>query len=66
MEERAVIFLIGAILCSIGTLALVSANIQVTVISMGLGLSLIALALGKDAMEKLFDMFSDIFRSIFK
>jgi hypothetical protein len=66
MEQNESSFILGAILCVLGTVALFEGNAIWTIFLMGLGLSFMALALGKDAMEKLFDLFADIFRSIFK
>lgn len=53
----------GFILCLFGTVALLMGNVLGAVVLLGLGLIIVAVLAG--FIEKLFDLFADIFGSIF-
>lgn len=65
MEEKSGLWLLGLVLCVFGTIALFQGNVVAFLFLDGLGLSFVAVGLGKEAVEDLFDMFKDIFESVF-
>jgi hypothetical protein len=58
--------LLGLLLCVIGAVVLLPAGIQGAVFLLGIGLSFVAVSLGEDAVEDLFNTFKEIFESIFE
>lgn len=54
----------GFLLCLLGTIALLMGNVLGAVFLLGLGLIIVAVVAG--LIEKLFDVFVDILKSIFK
>ena len=54
----------GFFLCLLGTIALLMGNVLGAVFLLGLGLIIVAVVAG--LIEKLFDVFADILKSIFK
>ena len=65
MDEKSGLALLGFFLCAIGAVALLQADIQGAVFLLGIGLGCVAVSLGKDAVEDLFNTFKEIFESIF-
>jgi dipeptide/tripeptide permease len=61
MDEKTAIILFGFLLCVIGTVALLQANIQVAVFLLGL----VIVGVASGFVKELFEMFKDIFESIF-
>jgi hypothetical protein len=54
-------FTLGGILFVIG---LISGNLQAAVLTMGMGLVFMAVGLGKDACEELYEFFRSIFETL--
>jgi len=64
MNEKTAIVLFGFILCVLGTVAFLQANIQAAALLLGFGLVIVGVVSG--FIKELFDMFSGILESIFQ
>jgi hypothetical protein len=64
MNEKETMSFVGLLLCVFGTVALIQLNIEGAVFLLGVGLAFVAVARG--FVKELFDVFIDIFKSIFK